>query len=85
MVVKPEELAKMSMVEIIENAIEREIDSCNYYKCAAECVGDDKIKELLIALSEIEEGHRKQLEGHLEELKAHMELSAAMTLRYEKG
>lgn len=85
MVVKPEELANMSMIEILENAIEREIDSCNYYRCAANCVGDDKIKELLIALSSIEEGHRKQLEGHLAELKAHLELSRAMTIRYERG
>ena len=85
MIVKAEEMANMSMCEILENAIQKEIDAFDYYNTAAKYVGNEKIKSLLLTLATIEEGHRKQLEGHLTELKAHDELCGAMPLRYEKG
>ncbi len=79
-----EELSNMSMIEILEMAIANEVDSLNYYKNAAGCVGDEKTRELLLTLASIEEGHKMQLEGHLLELKAHVELSNAISRRYDK-
>ena len=80
-----DELSTMSMIEILEMAIASEVDSFNYYKTAADCVGDEKTRELLLTLARIEEGHKLQLEGHLLELKAHVELSNAISRRYEKS
>jgi len=84
MIVKAEELANLSMEEILTNAIEKEIESYNYYMKAANCVGNEDIKALLLGLAEIEEGHRKQLEMCLTELKANREIAIAMSLRCEK-
>lgn len=80
-----EELANMTMVEILEMAIANEMESFTYYKTAADCVGDVKIKELLLSLAHLEEAHKLKLEAHLIELKAHMEFHDAISLRYEKS
>jgi rubrerythrin len=79
-----EELSNMSMIEILEIAIANEVDAYQYYKTAADCVGDEKIRDMLLTLASIEEGHKLQLEGHLTELKAHLELSNAISRRYDK-
>lgn len=85
MIVKAEELANLSMEEIIENAIIKEIESYNYYMSAARYVGKQEIRSLLTALASIEEGHKNQLEACLNELRINKEIGAAINLRCEKG
>lgn len=85
MIVDAEKLGNLSMEEIIENAILKEIEAYNYYISAARCVGNEEIKSLLLALATIEEGHKSQLEACLNELKINKEISAAISLRCEKG
>ena len=68
-----------SVVEILNDAIVREVESFTYYADSAKQAEDPIIKKLFLQLAQIEEGHRIQLEGKLKEVLAQIEIDQAMT------
>ncbi|MGB9773841.1 MAG: ferritin family protein [Bacteroidota bacterium] len=67
-----------TIIEILEHALEREIDSFTYYVHAAETACDPQVKAFLLHLAEMEDSHRKQLLGQLSELRAQMEITESI-------
>jgi rubrerythrin len=58
----------MSVREILEFALADEEDACDYYRRAADMVGDVHTRRVLLDLSEMEKGHAETLRKALEEL-----------------
>jgi rubrerythrin len=59
---------ELSIEDILELAIADEEDAQEYYRHAAECVGNIHTRRMLLKLSEMERTHAVQLRKELEEL-----------------
>ena len=67
---RPENLdwAAMSIQEILTLAIADEEEARDYYRRAAGCAGSAHTRRVLLALSEMEQGHADTLRRELDEL-----------------
>ncbi len=69
----------LTMIEILEEAIQREKDSYDYYHHAAAVAVKPSAKKMFLSLAEREKDHITELCAHLMELKAQMEIDRAIT------
>ena len=69
----------LTMMEILEEAIQREKDSYDYYHRAATVAVKPAAKKMFLSLAERENDHINELCVHLMELKAQMEIDRAIT------
>lgn len=69
----------LTMMEILEEAIQREKDSYDYYHHAATVAVKPSAKKMFLSLAEREKDHMSELCDHLTELKAQMEIDRAIT------
>ncbi len=68
----------MSIRDVLELAIADEEDARDYYLQAAALTGNSHTREMLLGLSEMEQGHAEQLRRELEELDTQRELEAGI-------
>lgn len=68
----------MSIEEVLELAIADEEDAREYYRHASELTANTHTKEVLLRLSEMEQGHAETLRKELEELQLQREAEAGM-------
>ncbi|MCK5572270.1 MAG: hypothetical protein KAJ12_05895 [Bacteroidetes bacterium] len=68
----------MSLQDVLEIAIEDEEEARDYYKRAAELTGNPRTRQMLLSLSDMEQGHADQLRKELEELVLQRDLEAGM-------
>jgi rubrerythrin len=68
----------MSIQDILEIAIEDEEEARQYYQRAAELAGNPHTREVLLRLSEMEQGHAEALRKELDELELQRDLEAGM-------
>ncbi len=59
---------EMSIEDILELAIADEEEAQEYYRHAAECVGNMHTRRMLLKLSDMERTHAEQLRKELEDL-----------------
>jgi len=69
---------EITLEEVFELAIEDEEYARDYYKHAAELSGNPHTQQLLMQLSEMEQGHADSLRAELEELRIEREEEAGM-------
>ncbi len=70
--------ASVSILTILEMAIAHEIEARDYYHRAAECTGNPHTRDMLLRLSEMEQGHADTLQQELDELLIQRDLEAAI-------
>ncbi len=63
---------KETLISILEEAIESEIESEKKYLHAAGMTDDTRIKDFFLSLAKMERDHKEQLTGQLEEMRAQM-------------
>jgi rubrerythrin len=68
----------MSIQEILELAIADEVEARDYYRHAADLAGSVHTREVLLSLSEMEQGHADTLRKELDELTLQRDLEAGM-------
>jgi len=68
----------MSIQDILEIAIEDEEEARAYYTRAAELAGNPHTREVLLRLSDMEQGHAEALRKELDELELQRDLEAGM-------
>jgi len=68
----------MSIQEILELAIADEVEARDYYRHAADLAGSVHTREVLLSLSEMEQGHAETLRKELDELTLQRDLEAGM-------
>ncbi len=68
----------MSLREVLEIAIEDEEEARDYYRRAAELTGNPHTRQMLLSLSDMEQGHADQLRRELEELIRQRDLEEGM-------
>ena len=68
----------MSIEEILELAIADEVEARDYYRRAADLAGSVHTREVLLSLSEMEQGHADTLRKELDELLLQRDLEAGM-------
>lgn len=68
----------MSLREVLEIAIEDEEEARDYYRRAAELTGTPHTRQMLLSLSDMEQGHADQLRRELEELIRQRDLEEGM-------
>jgi rubrerythrin len=68
----------MSLQDVLEIAIEDEEEARDYYKRAAEMTGNPHTRQMLLGLSDMEQGHADQLREELSELILQRDLEAGM-------
>ena len=68
----------MSLQDVLEIASEDEEEARDYYKRAAELTGNPRTRQMLLSLSDMEQGHADQLRKELEELVLQRDLEAGM-------
>jgi rubrerythrin len=59
-----------SLVDILQDAVDKEKDAERYYREAADMAQDDKVKHFLVELAEMEKEHAVRLGQMLEQLRA---------------
>ena len=69
---------EISIEEILELAIADEEDAREYYKRAADLAGAPHTRRMLLALSEMEQGHAEQLRKELDDLQAQRDLEVGL-------
>lgn len=69
-------MTREQLKEIIQDAIQDEINSHEFYKAAAEKVNNDTIRDMFLKLSQDELGHKEFLEGFLESRATTIQLDA---------
>lgn len=67
-----------TIVSILEEAIESEIESEKKYLHAAELTYDARVKDFFLSLARMEHDHKEQLTGQLEELRAQLTVLGEM-------
>ncbi|MCL5267339.1 MAG: hypothetical protein M1469_04455 [Bacteroidetes bacterium] len=67
-----------TIVSILEEAIESEIESERKYLYAAEMTCDTRIKDFFLSLARMERDHKEQLTSQLEELCAQLTVLGEM-------
>jgi rubrerythrin len=75
---EPLDWSAMSIQQILEIAIEDEEEARAYYLRAAELAGNPHTREVLLRLSEMEQGHAEALRKELDELELQRDLEAGM-------
>jgi rubrerythrin len=75
---EPLDWSAMSIQDILEIAIEDEEEARQYYQRAAELAGNPHTREVLLRLSEMEQGHAEALRKELDELELQRDLEAGM-------
>jgi rubrerythrin len=68
----------MSLQDVLEIAIEDEEEARDYYKRAAELTGNPHTRQMLLGLSDREQGHADQLRKELDELILQRDLEAGI-------
>lgn len=68
----------MSLQDILELALEDEIEARDYYRVAADHAGNTHTRRMLLGLADMEQGHADSLRKELEELRLQRDLEAGM-------
>ncbi len=68
----------MSLQNILELALEDEIEARDYYRVAADHAGNTHTRRMLLGLADMEQGHADSLRKELEELRLQRDLEAGM-------
>lgn len=68
----------MSVEDILQLAITDEEEAQDYYRRAANCVGDYRTRCVLLRLSEMEKGHAEELRKELDNLLLQREMETGM-------
>ncbi len=63
---------RQTIISILEEAIESEIESEEKYLHAAELACDTRVRDFFFSLAKMEREHKEQLTAQLEELRAQM-------------
>lgn len=69
---------KQTIISILEEAIESEIESEQKYLHASELACDTRVRDFFISLARMEHEHKEQLTAQLEELRAQMRIVGEM-------
>jgi len=69
---------ELSLQNILELAIEDEIEARDYYRVAADHAGNTGTRQMLLGLAGMEQGHADALRKELEELRLQRDLEAGM-------
>ena len=69
---------RQTIISILEEAIESEIESEEKYSHAAELACDTRIRDFFLSLAKMEREHKEQLTAQLEELRAQMKVVGEM-------
>ncbi len=72
-----------TIVSILEEAIESEIESEEKYLHAAEIACDTRVRDFLISLAKMEREHKELLTTQLEELRAQMAVVGEMNEMFQ--
>ncbi len=75
-------LDKLSMIEILTEAIQKEHDSYDYYHSAATFAVKPSAKKMFLKLAEMEMGHANELKRHLLDIEAQMLIDKALTSNF---
>ena len=75
---KSEPEIRQTIISILEEAIESEIESEEKYLHASELACDTRVRDFFISLAEMERDHKEQLTAQLEELRAQMTIVGEM-------
>ena len=67
-----------TIISILEEAIESEVESEERYLHAADLACDTRIRDLFLSLAKMENDHKEQLTAQLEELRAQMTVLGEM-------
>jgi len=70
--------AEISLEEILERAIADEEDAREYYRHAADLAGNTHTRQMLMNLSEMEQGHAETLRKELDDLLLQRDLETGM-------
>jgi rubrerythrin len=69
---------RQTIISILEEAIESEIESEEKYLHAAELACDTRVRDFFLSLAKMEREHKEQLTVQLEELRAQMTVVGEM-------
>ncbi len=69
---------RQTIISILEEAIESEIESEEKYLHAAELACDTRVKDFFLSLAKMEREHKEQLTAQLAELRAQMTVVGEM-------
>ncbi len=72
----------MALIDIVREAIQKEIDSYNYYYRAASIAVKPTAKRMFLKLAEMEEGHASELGKQLSDLEAQTHIDKAITSNF---
>lgn len=67
-----------TLISILEEAIQSEVDSEEKYMHAAGLACDTRVRDFFISLAKMEHDHKVQLTAQLEELRAQMKVVSEM-------
>lgn len=73
---------KLSIIEILENAIKKEHESCDFYHNAASSALKPSAKKMFLKLAEMEMGHADELKRHLLDVEAQLLIDKALTSNF---
>ncbi len=68
-----------TIVQILEEAVEKECESHEYYSNAAKHSGRPAVKKMFLKLAEMEKGHMAGLNKQLADTKAQIMVESAIT------
>ncbi len=71
-----------ALIDIVREAIQKEIESYNYYYKAASIAVKPAAKRMFLKLAAMEEGHATELGRHLSDLEAQSHIDKAMTSNF---
>ncbi len=69
----------VALIDIVREAIQKEIDSYNYYYKAASVAVKPAAKRMFLKLAAMEEGHAVELGKHLSDLEAQLHIDKAIS------
>ncbi|MCC7202200.1 MAG: rubrerythrin [Nitrospirae bacterium] len=69
----------VTLIDIVREAIQKEIDSYNYYYNAASVAVKPAAKRMFLKLAAMEEGHAAELGKHLSDLEAQLHIDKAIS------
>jgi rubrerythrin len=70
--------SEVSIIDILKIAVAHEVEARDYYLHAADCTGNPHTRDLLLRLSEMEQGHADQLQQELNDLRIQRDIETAM-------
>ncbi|MBI5192066.1 MAG: hypothetical protein HZA08_01335 [Nitrospirae bacterium] len=73
---------KLSIIEILEEAIKKEHASCEFYNNAASSALKPSSKKMFHKLAEMEMGHANELKRHLLDVEAQLLIDKALTSNF---